>query len=89
VDRHTTVSAPEPFSYRPRAFVGQLGSARLTAGRGTMAAVFAVLNWGLDAVCLRMFGAGVPGGPPKAQVKRSSSGVQASAESEYSSGVLQ
>ncbi|MFF5075434.1 YbhN family protein [Actinoplanes sp. NPDC000266] len=37
-----------------RAFLGQLGSARLTAGRGTAAAVFAVLNWGLDAVCLWM-----------------------------------
>ncbi|GLY02297.1 YbhN family protein [Actinoplanes sp. NBRC 101535] len=37
-----------------RAFVGQLGSARLTAGRGAMAAVFAVLNWGLDAACLWM-----------------------------------
>ncbi|XVV08570.1 lysylphosphatidylglycerol synthase transmembrane domain-containing protein [Actinoplanes sp. CA-131856] len=35
-----------------RVFAGQLGSARLTAGRGTAAAAFAVLNWGLDAVCL-------------------------------------
>ncbi|RAK30529.1 hypothetical protein B0I29_116188 [Actinoplanes lutulentus] len=37
-----------------RSFVGQLGAARLTPGRGLAAAVFAVLNWGLDAVCLWM-----------------------------------
>ncbi|XVU27745.1 lysylphosphatidylglycerol synthase transmembrane domain-containing protein [Actinoplanes sp. CA-054009] len=35
-----------------RGFVGQLGAARLTPGRGFAAAVFAVLNWGFDAVCL-------------------------------------
>ncbi|XVV16223.1 lysylphosphatidylglycerol synthase transmembrane domain-containing protein [Actinoplanes sp. CA-131856] len=35
-----------------RVFVAQLGSARLTPVRGTAAAVFAVLNWGLDAACL-------------------------------------
>ncbi|MEU4564307.1 YbhN family protein [Actinoplanes sp. NPDC023936] len=35
-------------------FVAQLGAARLTPGRGIAAAVFAVLNWGLDAVCLWM-----------------------------------
>ncbi|MFI5889544.1 YbhN family protein [Actinoplanes sp. NPDC051513] len=39
---------------RVRIFIGQLGSARLTAGRGVAAAIFAVLNWGLDAVCLWM-----------------------------------
>ncbi|WP_436531518.1 lysylphosphatidylglycerol synthase transmembrane domain-containing protein [Actinoplanes sp. HUAS TT8] len=33
-------------------FVGQLGSARLTPGHGAAAAIFAVLNWGFDAVCL-------------------------------------
>ncbi|GAA2710056.1 lysylphosphatidylglycerol synthase transmembrane domain-containing protein [Actinoplanes palleronii] len=37
-----------------RHFVGQLGAARLTPGRGLAAAVFAVLNWGLDAACLWM-----------------------------------
>jgi uncharacterized membrane protein YbhN (UPF0104 family) len=35
-------------------FVAQLGSARLTPGNGAAAAIFAVLNWGLDAVCLWM-----------------------------------
>jgi uncharacterized membrane protein YbhN (UPF0104 family) len=39
---------------RVRAFIGQLGSARLTPGRGAAAAIFAVLNWGVDAVCLWM-----------------------------------
>ncbi|MBM2622083.1 flippase-like domain-containing protein [Actinoplanes sp. LDG1-06] len=39
---------------RVRGFIGQLGAARLTAGTGTAAAVLAVLNWGLDAVCLWM-----------------------------------
>ncbi|TDC81153.1 flippase-like domain-containing protein [Micromonospora sp. KC606] len=37
-----------------RSFVSQLGAARLTPGRGIAAAVFAVLNWGLDAACLWM-----------------------------------
>ncbi len=37
-----------------RVFVAQLGSARLTPGHGAAAAAFAVLNWGLDAVCLWM-----------------------------------
>jgi uncharacterized membrane protein YbhN (UPF0104 family) len=37
-----------------RGFVGQLGAAHLTPGRGLAAAVFAILNWGLDAVCLWM-----------------------------------
>ncbi|WP_433796375.1 lysylphosphatidylglycerol synthase transmembrane domain-containing protein [Actinoplanes sp. CA-252034] len=46
-----------------RAFVGQLGGARLTPGRGIAAAVFAVLNWGLDAVCLWMCVRAVSGEP--------------------------
>ncbi|MGX6605028.1 lysylphosphatidylglycerol synthase transmembrane domain-containing protein [Micromonosporaceae bacterium Da 78-11] len=37
-----------------RGFIGQLGAARLTAGHGAAAAIFALLNWGLDAVCLWM-----------------------------------
>ncbi|BCY10004.1 YbhN family protein [Actinoplanes sp. L3-i22] len=37
-----------------RTFAEQLGSARLTAGHGVAAAIYAVLNWGLDAVCLWM-----------------------------------
>jgi uncharacterized protein (TIRG00374 family) len=37
-----------------RAFLAQLGSARLTPGRGAAAAIMALLNWGLDAVCLWM-----------------------------------
>jgi uncharacterized membrane protein YbhN (UPF0104 family) len=39
---------------RVRGFIAQLGSARLTPGHGVAAATFAVLNWGLDAVCLWM-----------------------------------
>lgn len=39
---------------RVRAFIAQLGSARLTPGYGVAAATFAVLNWGFDAVCLWM-----------------------------------
>ncbi|MEU8819391.1 YbhN family protein [Actinoplanes sp. NPDC048796] len=35
-----------------RGFIAQLGTARLTPGRGLIAAVAAVLNWGLDAACL-------------------------------------
>jgi uncharacterized protein (TIRG00374 family) len=46
-----------------RRFVGQLGAARLTPGRGLAAAVFAVLNWGLDAVCLWMCVRAVSGEP--------------------------
>ena len=53
VNRLRRRPADEGFDH-VRAFIGQLGSARLTAGRGTAAAVFAVLNWGLDAVCLWM-----------------------------------
>ncbi|XVU27936.1 lysylphosphatidylglycerol synthase transmembrane domain-containing protein [Actinoplanes sp. CA-054009] len=49
-----------------RAFTGQLGSARLTAGRGAAATVFAVLNWGLDAVCLGMCLRAVAGEPVNA-----------------------
>ncbi|MFC4068948.1 lysylphosphatidylglycerol synthase transmembrane domain-containing protein [Actinoplanes subglobosus] len=48
---------------RFRGFVGQLGAARLTPGRGLAAAVFAVLNWGLDAVCLWMCVRAVSGEP--------------------------
>ncbi|SNY55367.1 lysylphosphatidylglycerol synthase transmembrane domain-containing protein [Paractinoplanes atraurantiacus] len=35
-----------------RGFIAQLGAARLSPGRGLVAAVAAVLNWGLDAACL-------------------------------------
>jgi len=43
---------PERGLDRVLGFVEQLGAARLTAGRGLAAALFAVLNWVLDAVCL-------------------------------------
>ncbi|MEV4346783.1 YbhN family protein [Actinoplanes sp. NPDC049596] len=46
-----------------RVFVAQLGSARLTPGLGTAAAVSAVLNWGLDAVCLWLCLRAVTGQP--------------------------
>lgn len=39
---------------RVRDIEGQLHAARLTPGHGTAAVVFALLNWGLDAVCLWM-----------------------------------
>ncbi|MET7401474.1 YbhN family protein [Dactylosporangium sp. NPDC005572] len=46
-----------------RAFVGQLGAARLTAGHGAAAATFAILNWALDAVCLWLCVRAVTGDP--------------------------
>ncbi|GAY12942.1 YbhN family protein [Pseudonocardia sp. N23] len=39
---------------RVRDLESQLGAARLTPGHGAAAAVFALLNWGLDALCLWM-----------------------------------
>lgn len=45
---------PEQGLDRIRGFIEQLGAARLTAGRGAAAAIFGVLNWAFDAVCLWM-----------------------------------
>lgn len=47
-------------------FAAQLGAARLTPGRGLAAALFAVLNWGLDAACLWMCVRAVSGDPVNA-----------------------
>jgi uncharacterized membrane protein YbhN (UPF0104 family) len=54
---------PEQGLDRVRGFVAQLGAAHLTPGRGIAAAAFAVLNWGLDAVCLWMCVRAVSGDP--------------------------